>query len=83
MAGTVRGMPVIGVGEQAFEFMQTSHDPSGFAVGYQRTVAKRVQSSVFESSGQSLARHPLQLGWFTTQVSMYVLDTSRSLCRHS
>jgi len=39
-------------------------------LGYQRTVAKRVQSSVFESGGQTLARHPLQLGWFTTQVSI-------------
>lgn len=48
-------------------------------MAYQRTVAKRVQTSVFESGGQSLARHPLQLGWFTTQVSMYALETPRSL----
>jgi hypothetical protein len=65
---------VTGVGGLAFK-SDESDDPFALAVAYQRTVAKRVQSSVFESGGQSLARHPLQLGWFTTQVSMYALGT--------
>ena len=72
-------MRAIGVGEQTVRIDKNSHDRPCFAVAYQRTIAKRVQSSVFESGGQSLARHPLQLGWFTTQVSMYVPDTFRSM----
>ncbi|KAF9653892.1 hypothetical protein BDM02DRAFT_3086609 [Thelephora ganbajun] len=54
---------------------------AGDWLAYQRTVAKRVQSSVFESSGRSLARHPLQLGWFTTQVSicLHLWDHDRSM----
>jgi len=72
-------MPAIGVSELVFEESASSHDPFALAVAYQRTIAKRVQTSVFESGGQSLARHPLQLGWFTTQVSMYALDIFHSL----
>lgn len=54
---------------------------AGDWLAYQRTVAKRIESSVIESNGHSLARHPLQLGWFTTQVSicLHLWNTDRSM----